>query len=88
MFKKGQIVYYARIMPTVGIYEISELKIRTVEESYFVGIEKESKHAFLFGYTLLNKCVFTDRKDALKLVKEAEKKEHKEVSDEVYYEEY
>lgn len=83
---RGQIVYYARIMPTVGLYEVEELKIRTVTDEYFVGIEKNTKHAYLFGYSTINKYVFKDRKLALNLVKEAEKN-RKEISEETYYEE-
>ena len=83
---KGQVVYYARIMPTVGLYEVEELKIRTVTDEYFVGIEKNTKHAYLFGYSTINKYVFKDRKLALNLVKEAEKN-RKEISEETYYEE-
>ena len=87
MLKKGQIVYYARIIPTVGIYEILELKLRTVTDEYFVGTEKREKHAYLFGYSTLDKYIFKDRQDALKLVKEAEKNK-KEISKEIYYEEF
>lgn len=83
---KGQVLYYARIMPTVGLYEILELKIRTVTDEYFVGTEKNTKHAYLFGYSTIDKYVFKDRKQALDLVKEAEKNK-KEISNEVYYEE-
>ena len=83
---KGQVLYYARIMPTVGLYEILELKIRTVEDDYFVGTEKNTKRAYLFGYSTIGKYVFKDRKQALDLVKEAEKNK-KEINNEVYYEE-
>lgn len=83
---KRQVVYYARIIETVGIYEVLELRLRTIEETYFVGTEKKTKHAYLFGVNSINKTVFFDRKQALNLVKEAEKNK-KEISKEVYYEE-
>lgn len=86
MLSKGQMVYYARIMPTVGIYEVLELKVRTVEDTYFVGTEKKLRQAFLLSNSYLDKLVFKDRKSALKLVKEAEK-DKKEISNETYYEE-
>lgn len=86
--KKKDIVYYAKIMPSVGIYDLCELKIRTVEDTYFVGIDKHDKHAYLFGYNSIDKTVFTDRKVALKLVQEAEKNKTKVISNESYYEEY
>jgi len=86
MLEKGQIVYYARIIENVGIYDVLELKIRTVADTYFVGTEKNSKHAYLLSNFYLNETVFYDRKQALKIVKEAEKNK-KEASTETYYEE-
>ena len=86
MLSKGDVVYYARIMPTVGIYEVLELKLRTIEETFFVGTEKSTKHAYLFGNSALNKMIFHNRKSALNLVKEAEKNKI-EISKETYYEE-
>lgn len=40
-------LYYARILPRVGIYEVCELILRTVRNDWFVGIDKRDKHAFL-----------------------------------------
>lgn len=83
--KKAQI-YYAKIMPTIGIYDLLELKVRTVEDTWFVAVENKSK-AYMFNESDINKIVFFDRKEALGVVKEAEA--HKKVvSDETYYEEY
>ena len=83
---KGQILYYARIFPITGTYEVDEIKIRTVAEDYFVGTEKDTKQAFLFGYNALGKEVFENRDDALQLVKKAEKSGNKDFD--IYYEEY
>lgn len=80
--KKGDIYYYTRIIPTVGIYDLLEVKIRSVYDTYFVGIEKRYKQAFLFNYSDIDKTLFEDRKIALKAVKEAEKNKK-----EIYYEE-
>ena len=84
--KKGDIVYYARVIPNI-LYEVCELKIRTVEDTYFVGIENRSKHAFSFNNNELDKIVFYDRKIALQIVKDAEKNKTKNYS-ENSYEEY
>lgn len=84
---KRDTVYYARIFPNVGMYELDELKIRTVTDEYFVGIEKRSKQAFLFQYSDIGKVIFTNRQDALNKVKDAEKNKKKTVT-ETYYEEY
>lgn len=86
--KKKDIVYYARIMPSIGIYDICELKIRTVEDTYFVGVDKRDKHAYLFNNNSIGSIIFIERKDALKLVQDAEKNKVKVTSDETYYEEY
>ena len=86
---KNDVLYYARIMPTLGLYDVYELKVRTVNESeqWFCGMEKHSKIAYLFSYKNIGKTIFYNRKEALKLVKEAEK--HKiPVSSETLYEEY
>ena len=40
--KKKDIVYYARIVPNAGIYDLCELKIRTIEDSYFVVLQLQS----------------------------------------------
>lgn len=85
--KKSDIVYYARILPEVGTYEVIDLKVRTVADDFFVGIENRTKHAYLLYIKDIGKIVFFDRKEALKVVKEAEKN-GKKVSSEKYYEEY
>lgn len=85
--KKSDIVYYARIFPMLGIYEVEELKVRTVKEDYFVTVEKRTKRSYLFGYDVIGEDVFIERKDALAKVKLAEKNK-KPISTETYYEEY
>lgn len=85
--KKGDVVYYSQCLEPVGVFEVLELTIRTVEDSWFVGIEKKEKQALLFSYKDIDRCIFFDRKDALMTVKEAQSNCKKKVSDEVYYEE-
>ena len=43
VLNKGDILYFSRIIPKTGIYDVCELYIRTVEETYFVGIDKKDK---------------------------------------------
>ena len=50
---KLDIVYRTRIYPSLGMYDLDELKIRTVTSNYFVGIEKYTKKAFLFSYSAI-----------------------------------
>ena len=85
--KIGDIVYYARIMPTLGTYDVCELKIRTVTDTYFVGTDKRDKRAYLFSYNAVGKCIFSNRKDAVEKVIMAEESSPK-VSKETFYEEY
>ena len=86
---KSDTIYHARIHPFLGIYDLDELKIRTVTEEYFVGIEKKEKRAFLFPYSSINKTVFLNRKDALNKIKEAESNKPKiKFRTDTYYEEY
>lgn len=85
--KRGDIVFYARILPYVNVYEVCELIIRSIQETYFVGVDKRDKRAYLFGYSALDKNVFKHRKDALETVIVAEENKPK-VSEETYYEEY
>lgn len=84
---KYDIIYYARIMPTIGIYDLIELKIRTVEEDWFTATEERTQHAFIFKVSDFGNKVFINRNEALAKVKEAEKYK-KKISDERYYEEY
>lgn len=82
--QKGKMVYYARMLKPVGIYEVCDLYVRTVRDDYFVGTDKRDKHAYLFSYNKLDKTIFKTRQDT---VLEAEKNAPK-ISDEQEYEEY
>lgn len=80
--RKNDIFYYTRIIPNCGIYDVLEIKIRSVYDDYFVGIEKIDKHVFLFYYSNIDKIL------AVNKANEAEKNKRKIVSEETYYEEY
>ena len=75
--QRKDIVYYARIQPTLGVYEVLELIVRVVENGWFSAMDKRDKRVYLFTDKDLNKTVFADRKEALTLVKEAEKHKRK-----------
>ena len=74
-------------MPILGIYDVCELKIRTVADTYFVGTDKRDKRAFLLPYSAIGEYVFIDRKDAVDKAILAEENAPK-ISKETYYEEY
>ena len=84
---KGDIIYYARIMPNLGIFDVYEIKIRTVADTYFVGTDKRDKKAFLLPYSAIGEYVFMSRKDAVYKAIVAEENAPK-ISKETYYEEY
>ena len=79
MLKRKDVVYYARIQPTLGVYDVLELKVRTVEIDWFSAMDNRDKRVYLFNNNNLNKIVFIDRKEALKVVKAAEKNKKKMV---------
>lgn len=85
--KKKDIVYYARIIPTTGIYDVCELKIRTVKDDWFVGVDKRDKRAYLFYQKDIYNVIFFNRNDALNKVRAAESNK-KCINQETYYEEY
>ena len=84
---KGQKVYYARILEPVGIFEVIEIKLRTIEDTWFVGTENRSKQAYMFSKNMLNKTIFFNRDEALAVVKAAEKNCKKTFTKETYNEE-
>lgn len=73
MLKKRDVVYYARIQPTLGVYDVLELTVRMVETDWFSALDKRDKRVYLFNNKDLNNTVFINRKDALNKVKEAGK---------------
>lgn len=79
--KKKDRMYYARILPTADVYDVCDLIIRTVEDDWFVGMDKRDKHAYLFQDRDVGVSVFFDRNIALKKVTEAEQIFKKERTD-------
>ena len=81
-----QHVYYTQILPNVGQYNLCEIVVCTLYDTYFAGIDKHDKRRYIFDYSDINRVIFYDRKMALHIVKEAEKTKPK-ISNETYYEE-
>lgn len=81
-----QIMYYTQILPNVGQYNLCEIKVCTLYDTYFAGIDKRDKRRYIFNYDEIDKSIFYDRKTALSIIKEAEKYKPK-ISNETYYEE-
>lgn len=77
----GDIVYWARINHICGIYDLCELKVRTVYPNAFVGTDTKSKQAFILNYDECDETVFEAREDALRVLKEAETKKRNLTTD-------
>jgi len=60
----GDKVYFCSIIPNCHIYEVLELIIRTVADTWAVGVDNHTKHAFLFGYDMIGKCIFIHHYEA------------------------
>lgn len=83
----GDTLYFARIIPRLGMYDVIDLKVRTVKDDYFACIDKRDKKSYLFSYNNINDTIFIYRRDAVKKVKDAEMNKPK-INTETYYEEY
>ena len=84
--KKKDVLYYAQILPNVGIYNVCEMIVCSLYDTYFAAIDKREKKRYLFNYSDIDKIIFSDRLTALTIVTDAEKNKPK-VSNEIYYEE-
>lgn len=85
--KRKNILYYTRIMPDIGIYDLCEMIVRTVDDDWFTAVDKRTKQAFLFSYKDIGEILFEDREEALIVIKKAEKHKRK-ISTETCYVEY
>lgn len=65
-------MYAARVIPSSFIYDVLEVKIRTVYEKCFVGVDKRTKQAYVYNINDIGKRVFLTRDEALLTVKKAE----------------
>lgn len=85
--KRKDELYYARIIPETRIYEVCDLKVRTIKDTWFSAVDKRDKRAYLFNNYDIGEIVFFDRNTALSKVNEAEKFAPGEKC-EIDYEEY
>jgi len=76
--KVGDTLYFAEIMPVLGHFEVQECKVRSIavrdddKDNYIVGIEKRTKRAYVWGFSDIDKLLFTNRNECLDVVKDAE----------------
>ena len=63
---KNDIVYFVRIPPNPELADIYDLKIRTVADDYYVGLDNSTtKHAYVFHNNDINDTIFLNKTDAL-----------------------
>lgn len=63
--KKGDTVYFARILPKMEIYELLDLHIVSIYDTYCTGADSKTKQTFLFQRKEAEEVLFSDRKLAL-----------------------
>jgi hypothetical protein len=62
--KIGDTVYYCMVVPNCNVYDVLKLTIRTVEDSWAVGVDEHTKQSYLFGYDMIGKYIFTQHYEA------------------------
>jgi len=78
-YYKGDIVYLARCINSVGIQEVVKLKLRTIEPDYMVGCTEKSV-VFNIGKDWIGN-VFKNKNEAFSYLKTITKKTYKEKQD-------
>lgn len=73
IISKGSTVYYARIHEETGIYDLCELHVRTVYPDIFIGVDTQTKIAHVCSFDDCDVTIFSNREDALRVVKKYEK---------------
>jgi hypothetical protein len=71
--KLGMEVYHARIIPQTGVCYVQTLTVRTIYNDSFIGLDIISKYAQLVSNKNIGLTCFTNRTDANKVIKEAQK---------------
>ena len=62
--KSGDIVYLARTIPLCNIYEVLELKVTTITNSYMIGVDIETRTSYPFSESDIDKRIFTSYDEA------------------------
>lgn len=62
--KSGDIVYLARTIPLCNIYEVLELKVTTITNSYMIGVDIETRTSYPFSKSDIGKRIFTSYDEA------------------------
>lgn len=72
--KKGDSLFFARIMPSFGYYEIHDVHLVTKYDDHCTVTEKKTKQSFLLGIKTILANLFLVRKEALDYLKDEKEK--------------
>ena len=72
--QKGDSLYFARIMPSLGYYEIHDVVLVTKYDDHCSVCELKTKQSFIFNLKTLQDQLYVDREEALAYIKEMKKK--------------
>lgn len=51
-------LYYARVHHNTGTYDVCDLIVQSIRDTYFATTDKRDKHRYLFSYNDINKLIF------------------------------
>ena len=71
--QKGDQLYFARIMPSFGYYEIHDVIVVTKYDDHCCVCELKTKQSFIFNLKTLQEQLYLDRDEALAYLKKKQK---------------
>ena len=72
--QKGDSLYFARMMPSFGYYEIHDVVVVTKADDYCTVCETKTKQSFIFNLKSMYQQLYVNRDEALTYLKEEKKK--------------
>ena len=72
--QKGDSLYFARVMPSFGYYEIHDVVVVTKYDDHCSVCELKTKQSFIFNLKSLREQLFVDKEEASAYLKEMKKK--------------
>ena len=71
--QKGDQLYFARIMPSFGYYEIHDVVVVTKYDDHCTVCELKTKQSFIFNIKNIHEQLYVDREEALTYLKNKQK---------------
>ncbi len=62
--EKGDIVFFARILPRNKYYKVINLRIVSIHEKYCTGTDLKTKQTYVFDKELAEEALFHNKRDA------------------------